>query len=343
MKKQPDLFSESGYLNMPGIIEMRYPFTLVTGARQIGKTFGSLMYNLDNDIPFVYMRRTDKELKATKSEALSPFRSINHYRKNCDIQGKTMAGDVIGFYDKANDNKLIAPGIALTTMHNVRGISGADYRQILYDEFIPETIARPIKGEYDALMNAYETLNSNRELTGEDPIQLIALANSNNAANPIFMGLNLVSTMERMKNEHIIFWSDDKRGILLVNVEGSPISAKKKKQTALGKLTAGTDFARMAYENDFAFDDFSNIGSRSLKEYKPVVTVGEVTIYKHKSRKEYYVSMHLSGMAPKVYTSSEREVEAFSRSAGRLRDAYLDGSMWFENYLAKILFIKYTN
>lgn len=330
-----ELFMDAGWLNMTGIIEMGYPFTLVTGARQIGKTYGSIKYCMDNHIPFVYMRRTDKELKASKSDALSPFKKLDP-----DIQGKTIAGDVIGFY-KGMD--LIAPGVALTTMHNVRGISGAAYKKIIYDEFIPETIARPIKGEFDAWTNAYETLNSNRELEGEEPMQMIALANSNNAANPIFMGLRLVQVMEKMKTNHKILWTDDRRGILLVNVEGSPISQKKKKTTALGKLTSGTDFARMAYENDFAFDDFSNIGSKSLKEYRPVVTVGEVTIYRHKSRKEYYCSLHLAGSAPAVYGTSEREIEAFSRGSGKLRDAYLDGSMLFENYLAKVLFIKYTS
>lgn len=340
--KDIKLFQDAGWLNMPDIIEQGYPFTLVTGARQIGKTYGTLIYDLEKDIRFVYMRRTDKELKAAKSDALSPFRAICQDHPELDIVGKTMAGDVIGFYDRAADNKLIAPGVALTTMHNVRGISGADYTQIVYDEFIPETIARPIKGEFDAFMNAYETLNSNRELFGKESMQLIGLANSNNAANPIMMGLGLVQIMERIKNDHRIFWTDDKRGILIVNVEGSPISARKKKQTALGKLSAGTDFARMAYENEFAFDDFSNIEARSLREYKPEITVGEITIYRHKGRKEYYVSHHIAGSAPKVYGSNEREIEAFSRSAGKLRDAYLEGYMYFNNYLDKVLFLKYT-
>ena len=340
--KEPELFLDSGYLNMKGIIELRYPFTFVTGARQIGKTFGALTYNIDNDIPFIYMRRTDKELKACKSDAISPFTAINIARPGLDIHAKTLAGDVIGFLDLNRDNKLIAPGVALTTLHNVRGISGAAYKQILYDEFIPEKIARPIKGEFDAWSNAYETLNSNRELSGADPIQFIGLANSNAAANPIFMGLGLVRDLERIKNESRIFWTNEKRGILIVNVEGSPIS-QRKKQTALGKLTSGTDFYKMAYDNEYAFDDFTNIVSRSLKEYKPIVEVGEITIYKHKSRKEYYINTHTAGTAAKSYGSNEREIDAFSRSAGKLRDAYLDGNIWFENYLAKVLFIKYTN
>ena len=342
MNMSSQLYHSSGYINMEKVIKMGYTFTFVTGARRIGKTYGCITYNLDNDIPFVYMRRTQKEINACKSDQFSPFTDINMERENTDIQAKSLVPDVIGFYDKQKDNKLICPGIALTTFHNVRGISGAQYKQILYDEFIPEKIARPITGEFDAWSNAYETLNSNRELKGSSAIQFINLANSNAAANPIFMGLGLVRVLEKIKNEKRELWTDDRRGILLVNAEASPISERKKK-TALGKLTQGTDFYKMAYDNEYAFDDFSNIVSRSLKEYKPIVEVGEITIYQHKGRKEYYISTHTAGTAPKVYGSNEREIDAFSRSAGKLRDAYLDGVVWFENFLAKVLFLKYTN
>jgi len=341
MLEFPELFEESGYINMPGIIELGYPFTFVTGARRTGKTFGGLKYNLSHGIKFVYLRRSQTEIDACKTPALSPFMDINQ-ELGYDIQVKPLAKNVIGFYDMGKEMKnLIAPGIALTTLHNVRGISGAEYSQIFYDEFIPEKIARPIKGEFDAWSNAYETLNGNRELKGGKPMQFICCANSNMAANPIFMGLGLVRILERMKKDHQVYYADKGRGILIVNVEGSPIS-QKKKTSALGKLTKGTDFARMAYDNEYAFDDFSNIESRSLREYKPYKQVGEICVYKHKSRNEYYISEHTAG-APVKYGSSEREIEAFSRGAGVLRDAYLSGRIYFENYLTKVLFLKYTN
>lgn len=330
--KFPELYLKNGYIDMASIIELKYPFTFVTGARRTGKTYGALTYDLQHNIRFIYLRRIQKEIDACKNEKMNPFRSIDK-----DITVKSLVKDVLGFM---KDDELIAPGMALTTLHNVRGISGDEFDQILYDEFIPEKIARPIKGEFDAWANAYETLNSNRELQGKDPMQFLCLANSNAAANPIFMGLGLVRTLEKIKRDHRAFWTDENRGILIVNSEASPISEMKKK-TALGKLTAGTDFAAMAYDNEYAFDDFSNIESRSLKEYRPEVSVGELTIYRHKGRREYYVSEHMSG-SPVVYGSNEREIEAFSRSAMRYRDAYLDGVMWFENYLDKVLFLKYT-
>lgn len=336
MRKWPDLFLPNGYLNMADIIHLPYTYIFVTGARQIGKTWGSIKTLLDDGTRFIYLRRTQTELEACKNPEFSPFKNLG-----VEVTTKNLAKQIVGFYDANDETRLIAPGFALTTFHNVRGMSGAGYQAILYDEFIPEKIARTIKGEYDAWSQLYESLNSNRELNGQPAMKYINLANANAAANPIFMELRLVLIMERMKRDHTVFWADDYKSILIVNVEGSPISEKKKK-TALGRLTEGTDFYRMAYDNEYAYDDFSNIDSRALREYRAIVTVGEITIYKHKSRNNYYCTEHKAG-SPKVYGSTEREIAAFSRSAGKLRDAYLSGDIYFENYLVKELFIKYTN
>lgn len=339
--KFPDLFLDSGYINMTGIIELPFPFMFITGARRTGKTFGTIKYMIDHKAKYIYMRRSGTELDACAQETFSPYADINK-KLGTDIHGSSLGKNAMAFYDNTEEGKVLhAPGLALSTIHNVRGISGDPYDYIVYDEFIPEKSARPIKAEFDAWSNAYETLNSNRELEGRPPIKMIMLANSNMAANPLFMGLGLVRQLEKMKRSGTVFWADEERGILIVNVEGSPISERKKK-TALGRLTKGTDFAKMAYENEYAFDDFSGIESRSLKEYRPYKAVGEICIYRHKSRREFYVSEHFSG-APEIYGNSEREVAAFSRGAGALRDAYLSGLVTFENYLTKVLFVKYTN
>ena len=69
----------------------------------------------------------------------------------------------------------------------------------IFDEFIPERHERPIKNEGAAFLNAYETMNRNRELQGYKPIQTLCLANANDLGNPIFMELGLVSRAMRMQ------------------------------------------------------------------------------------------------------------------------------------------------
>ena len=45
-----------------------------------------------------------------------------------------------------------------------------------------------------------------------------------------------------------------------------------------------------------------NIKPQPLSEYKPYVAVGELTVYKHKSQKAYYVTEHRSGNPPTFKT-----------------------------------------
>lgn len=334
-----DLFLNNGFLDMGSIIEQPEPFIFVIGARGIGKTYGALSYMLEHQYKFVYMRRSQNEIDLTKTEELNPFKTINR-DKGYDIQGKTIIKNVIGYYDKGSGNQY-ATGLALATLHNVRGIDLSDINYIFYDEFIPQLSARPIKSEFDAFANCYETINRNRELSGCEPVKMICAANSNNAANPIFIGLGLVTTIEKIKNEHRSVFRIRDKGILIINVEASPIS-EKKKETALYKLMKNTDYAAMALENEFSSDDFTLIHPEKLAEYKPLFNCGEITIYRHKSKNQYYVSQHYSG-APDQYGTNERELKAFAQRAWRIWDSYLDGRVLFENYLCKILFTRYIN
>ena len=60
----------------------------------------------------------------------------------------------------------------------------------------------------------------------------------------------------------------------------------------------------MSLHNDFNNEYFGLIKSKNLKEYRPLCMVGEIVIYKHKARREWYVSEHYSGHAEK-YGSSD--------------------------------------
>lgn len=68
-----------------------------------------------------------------------------------------------------------------------------------------------------------------------------------------------------------------------------------------------SDFAGMALKNKY-MDDISNtVCSKNLKEYRILVVVGEISIYKHKSQEEYYVSQHKSGTPKRIYTTGSAD------------------------------------
>lgn len=336
------LFLENGYFDMKSVLAEKYPFTFILGGRGTGKTYGMVEQIARPDFPSpaykrrVYLRRTQTELDLLNNEELSPFKRYDADTGTCTtfppiskyVKGIDVDGEMRGLT------------LALSTISNIRGFDGSDIDRCFYDEFIPEKHARPMRGEAEAFAQCYETINRNRELLGEDPLQMVCCANANRADNPIFMEWGLIKVVERMKNTERRTWSNDRRGILIVLLDDSPIS-KAKQTTALYRATRGSDFADMSLQNSFAFDDFSQIRPQKLIEYRPYVAIGEICIYQHKSQELYYVSEHLSG-SPDHYGVTERELTAYRLRHWRLWNRYIDGELLFENYLTKALFIRYT-
>ena len=278
---------------MENILKTKLPFIFIIGGRGTGKTFGALKYVLEHNIKFVFLRRTQTQVDLIAKQEFSPLKPVADYL-HIDVVSVPLTKYNVGFYKAiTNDEGKLSPigeclgySMALSTVSNLRGFS-SDVQCILYDEFIPERHERPIKEEASALWNCYETLNRNRELDQKPPIQLVCMANSNDAGNAVFTDLKLISKVESMKLKGQSYSLDYNRGIGIFMPDNSRIS-RAKKETALYKLTAGSDFEQMALANEF--DDFryrDNIKSMPLKEFKPLCIVGELGIYKHKSQNTY--------------------------------------------------------
>lgn len=341
-----NIYLSSGYLDTPFLRSRKVPFNFIVGNRGCGKTYGFLEDCIKNNLGFMYVRRLQVQIDVISTPEYNPFKKLNTDH-GWSIGARTLAKNTAGFYEMAEDEKgsfspVGAPkgyAVALSTFANLRGFDASDVDVIIYDEFIPEKHEKKIRGEGEALLNLYETVNRNREIEGQDPVQLWCLANSNDLANEIFLYLNLVSITESMQRSGQEYTYIKDRGIGLYILKDSPI-AKKKEQTALYRMTAGTDFSQMALKNEFTAEDKSHTAHRNLKEYKPVVTVGEITIYKHKSKNEYYCCSHRLGSCP-VYGGGDVERKRFQRAYHRLWCEYMQNKIYFEQYLYEILFQKY--
>lgn len=340
------LYDINGYLNIQWIRDKCLAFNFITGGRATGKTYGALSNVLDNKDKFMFMRRTQTQIDLAGRDDFSPFKKINEdrniYIKSCPVSKynngfyKTVKDDN-GIYNAAGEP--IGYTCALSTISNMRGFDASDCKVLIYDEFIPEKHERPIRNEGTAFLNAYETMNRNRELLGDPPLQVLALSNSNSLANAIFMELGLVRIVENMKKHNQEVYIDKNRSLGIFLLDNSPI-ANKKADTVLYRLAEGTSFADMSLANDFVDDDFSNIKSMNLKEFTPLVNVGELAIYQHKSEYIYYVTGHKSGR-PEEFGTSEQERSRFKRLYLWLWNSYLNGDVYFEEFIMKALFEKY--
>lgn len=340
-----NIYQNSGYIDIRRIMALDLPFNFIVGGRATGKTYTSLETVKADGIKFIYMRRTQSQADMINKQEFSPFKSLNDDH-GWNIGTAALSKYNAGFYEtqETEDGGRCCIGspigytCALSTVSNMRGFDASDVQLLIYDEFIPEKHERPIKNEGAAFLNAYETINRNRELKGKPALQVLCLANANDLANPIFMELGIVRKAEQMRRKGQEISIDQQRGVGLFILDRSPISSAKQ-ETALYKLARGSEFYRMSLSNDFASEEIGTIKPQPLSEYRPIVTVGEITIYKHKARRTYYVSTHKTGTPPEFGTG-DTDRTRFSRSYGWIWQEYLRNNIIFEEYLCEILLNK---
>ena len=343
-----DIFTKDGWLNVPELIKVGMPFIFCTGARGVGKTYGTLDYFRGIESQYIYMRRTMTELDVIiDNEALNPFAQLNADQNiNIGFVRNSKYTALITNREKGENDKLIPCGrplglaMALSAVAKMRGFSGIDYDCLFYDEFIPESHVQKIRNESDAFLNAYETINRNRELFGRKPLQVICMSNSNKLDNALYFGLNLVSKVDEMKRKHKTTSIIRSRGILLVNIEKSPIS-ERKRNTALYRLSEGTSFAEMALDNVYiGEDDATPVVHHNLQEFTPWVAIGELCIYRHKSKMLYYVTTHVSG-SPPTYTSAETDCKRFRNAYGIIWSHHMARRVDYDSRICEILLRHY--
>ena len=343
------LYSDNGYLNVPAIIDGPAIYSFIVGGRGIGKTFGSLKEVIDRNLKFIFMRRTQVQVDMIKDDNLNPFNALtaalgNDYQFIMKKVNKNITAVYRGEFDPEKQIYIASGNIlgyimALSTVSNIRGFDASDVDILIYDEFIGEKHERPIRDEGAAFLNALETIARNRELQGRKPLKVLCLSNSNDLANPIFIQLKIVKDVENMVRKGQEYRYIPERHLALYVLQITPIGAAKA-LTTLYKLAGDSEFTQMALANDFSNEEMADIKPQNIKEFKPVVQVGEICIYRHKSKYLYYVTSFKSG-TPEVYDSSAMDLKRFSRNMYRIWLAYLNRHVVFESYLDQVLLEKY--
>lgn len=340
------MFTKEGYIDFKYIMRDASPFIFIVGGRGSGKTYGAIQYALRENRTFFFMRRTQTQIDLIKNDSFSPFKAVDE-----SIVVSSINKNLTGVYrgSQNSDGTYSPAGIpigymcALSTISNIRGFDASSVDLIIYDEFIGEAHERPIKNEGQAFLNAYETINRNRELNGQEPVKVLALANSNSLANPIFVELQLVTPVEKMLRSgdaKYYTYKNDSRGVSVYMINHSPI-LEAKQQTALYKLSGDSEFSAMALRNEFTQEEMDHIKPQSLKPYRLLCCVGEICTYKKKDNTGYYITGHKSGSTEAIYQSTSTDLKRFRRDQYFLWLAYLNGKILFESYIYKVLFEKY--
>ena len=328
------IYDKNGWVNWDYIMNQGASFYSVTGARGVGKTYGLFKWCLERGIKFIYLRRLKSQLDQCARTDGNPFKKINtDYGRN--ILPKSAGGNIL-FRD---GEELVAVGVALSTVANVRGIDFSDYDIIVFDEAIASEGERPIPKEFNAFLNFYETVNRNRELSGEKPVQAVLLGNANRLTNPYFSGWGFMKTALKMINGGQMVWRSGDGTRIMILLLDSPIS-RKKAETGLYK-NASKDFVSMALDNAFR-TDATNIRSMPLIEFTHLVSVGEIGIYRHKTERKYYVSFTTKDQP--YYESYGIGLKMFQQDFYNLRLYYMINKIvYFENYECELIFRELFN
>lgn len=337
-----EYYLPDGWVNAGLWFEDPAPFVISLGGRGIGKTFGALEKLTEEGAPrHIYMRRTQAQIDACKLSELNPYKSVNEARGRSFIM-TAMGKYTAGVYRGEEQDGVLKPsgapvglGIALSVFANIRGVDGLGYNVLLFDEFIKEKHERPFAREGDAFLNAYETLNRNRELQGREPLKAVLLSNSNDLRSPILEALGVVDLIDRMQRKGKRHATAADGAISIYLYPDSPISERKRK-TALYRVANSEDFSQMALNNAFSAANYENVKSCPLREYTPLVSIGDVTVYTHVNNGTFYV---VDGVkSPIRYTTLPNDLRAFRRAYVYLYDALLRRELYYSSAPVKVRF-----
>lgn len=335
------LYTVDGYADMRNILDVKSPFIVVIGGRGTGKTYGALSEMLRREEKFILMRRTQTQCDMISKPEFSPFKAIDPL-----ICCAPVAKNITGFYhgEKTEDGTIkpigavIGYALALTTISNTRGFDASDVTYLIYDEFIPEKHDRPIKHEGEAFLNAYETINRNRELKGQKPLKCVLLANANNPGNAILDALGLVDIVDTMTKRHKTQYTTKNGLVTVIMLTDSPIS-NMKRNTVLYRLANSGDFADMSLSNEFSRGNYEHIQAGvNLKEYRPILQFEDICIYEHKSDYKYYVTRYKTGSPPK-YENLPTQLEQVKRALAYVGISYERGRVKFADFYSKSKFL----
>lgn len=347
-----NLYTEDGWLNFEEIRKQGCWLNVIIGARQVGKTYGALKMIFDHPETYAFlMRRSSEELETIATDPnLNPFLPLKDIGIEADIVRRSKKTWNWGKVEYDEDGKptIVEPrgiGMSLTTLANVRGFAGSRFTDLIFDEFIPEQIVLKRKNEGTTFLNAYTTINGNRELAikgNQPPLKCWIMANAFDLFSDILTVYGLTSEVYKMVKSGEE-WKVLDGGVFLC-VPHSEKIIQERAETAqmkfLQKQKTATKFLDMALNNAFAYNDTNAIKPKSVKGYRPLFKVGAIYAWENGTSIYICKSAH---HARDHYEDQEDDLKRFRRNNIELGALYVEGYVTFSDAATLQLFKKYLD
>lgn len=333
---------------------------IVVGGRNTGKTYGSLKGSYEEGIKHTFLKRTMEDVDllcagtgkiGAKQNAfgidLSPYKSVNR-DLNINVKAFSIKKGIGGFWkcdeEDAPIGHPIAYLLALSAVTKFKGFDLSDCEWLIFDEFVPQPWERVNKKEGEQLLDLYQTIQRDREHRGKDPLKLLCFANATEVSSPVTNIFELTDIMVEMQAKDQAVYYDEERGILLRILKDNKEFMEKTKQTQIYKAMGNTAWGKMAFENEFAYNDFTSVGKLNMKGFKPIVSIK----YKHNvyyiwmKDGQYYMCSSRNDKCRCYDLNTENGQKAFYIDyVIDLRNECIDGKMIFEKYTMYDILINY--
>lgn len=319
---------------------------LIVGARNRGKTYSMLKYAIEQKEQIIFCKRTIDDVNllcaASKSadfdDDLSPYADLN-IDMGLNIQPHKMYKGVASFNNIQEDNTFKAGFcFAISAVAKYKGFGGLrNCKYLVFDEFIPapweKTFSR-LEGE--AVIDLYQTASRDREERGNEPMLFVGLANANDLSNNLFNALEITDEVAEMAANHEEIRQIGRKLVVLVDDSKLKI-AKDEEKTLIYQDMKNTTWGKVTFSNEFARNDLSCIGFRSIKGMKCRCLIIYKNEYWYVYQKEgyfYVCESKSNNNAIKVYNL---DIEAdlkpcYLKECVAIADAYIRHKALFQKF-----------
>lgn len=338
------IFTECGYVEIED--EDLRNLSVLFGGRGIGKTYSILKNRIlnalnDSNQKFIWMRDSAEVCKkiAAGNSLASPICQNEPEMPQITLEKKE--GNYCFTADAKSENEAtIGYLMALSTFHNARGVNYDDVSVIVWDEFQPEEGVITKKHQGQIFLNAYETVNRNRELEGRPPVQIIFLSNANDVYSDVLEDLGISGLIEKMIFDGTKSFKNDD---LWIEFLSSEAFFEQKKDTFIYRISTNEKFKNMALNNKFN-NSMSLIRKEvQLKNASGMLTLaGRYTLIQL-SDKSVYWKLGTWKNLPDYDMDNEQEAMLFRLLFNdKLRLYYISGNMYFDSIYTQRRILEYA-
>ena len=358
INKSPKEDFNDGYYHFAKDLQ-EYPeaaLYVVWSRRGPGKTYSFLRYCIDNDIFFIYMKRTNDDVELLCTGTLHPElqMDLDPFLPLCrdfgwNIKPKLIDKGMGGFYECNEEGKPVGKPLGLiVSMNRVTKVKGSEMSKasfICFDEFIPQTGEIVRRKEGETFADFAMTAIRDKYKRGQR-MQLVFFANAEEISTPLTNAFELVDDMAELawsKKSH--FYNKNRRLLLHHITQAEIPMTKEELDSDMYVLMKGTAWAQKAFFGDFANNDFSNVKKLSIKNMSCIHRI----YYKNK---DFYVYRRADGLhymcsskGPAAYEwdlNKENDQKLFWIDHGQeLRVICIEDQMKFEKYSMYDLIVNY--